>query len=148
VDVHTTEVVRRIFEMVASGTPMCSVKTTLEAEEVLAPGGGRRWSRTTLREMIQDDSYRPHTLEELTKLLQEASVVPLDPEKRYGICWYGKRRTKVRQIAEIGPEGERISGIFLLRDGFYTENITSPREGAPARSGLGRSGICAMATPT
>jgi site-specific DNA recombinase len=107
VDGAAMGVVQKIFEMVASGTPMWAVKTTLEAEKVSAPGGGRRWSQTTLREMIQDDSYRPHTHKELTELVHEAIVVLLDPEKRYGICWYGRRRTKVRQVAEAGPDGER-----------------------------------------
>jgi hypothetical protein len=34
------EVVRYIFEMVVSGTPMWKVRTSLEAEGVPAPNGG------------------------------------------------------------------------------------------------------------
>jgi site-specific DNA recombinase len=135
-DVHAMGVVERIFEMVASGRPMWSVKTALEAEGVSAPGGGMRWSQTTLREMIQDDSYRPHTLEELTELVHEAVVAPLDPEKHYGICWYGRRRTKVKQIAEVSPDGER-------RYRHKQETAIRPREewiGVPVPdSGIPRS---------
>jgi site-specific DNA recombinase len=109
VDDVAMRVVRRIIEMVASGTPMWRVKTTLEAEEVPAPGGGKRWSQTTLRQMLRDDSYRPHSTEELSSLgnLPAAVVAALDPKKRYGVSWYGRRRTKVRPVAEFGPDGER-----------------------------------------
>jgi site-specific DNA recombinase len=80
VDGAAMGVVRRIFEMVASGTPMWAVKTALEAEGVSAPGGGRRWSQTTLRQILQDDSYRPHFIEELAELGNlSAAVVVLRP---------------------------------------------------------------------
>ena len=83
-DETNIEVVRHIFEMVVSEAPMWKVKTTLEAEGVPAPNGGKRWSPTTLREIIQEDSYRPHTVEELAELVPATVVNSLDPEKRYG----------------------------------------------------------------
>ena len=100
-------VVQRIFEEVASGVPMWSVKATLEAEGIPAPGGGKRWSQTTLREMIQSDCYRPHTVEELMELVPATVVASLDHDKRHGVLWYGRRRTKVKQVAELGPDGKR-----------------------------------------
>jgi site-specific DNA recombinase len=107
VDETAIGVVRRIFEAVASGTPMWAVKAALEAEGIPAPGGGRRWSQTTLREMIQSDSYKPHTVEEFMELVSTAVVASLDPDKRYGISWYGRRRTRLKQVAECGPNGQR-----------------------------------------
>ncbi len=106
-DETTMEVVRRIFEMVASGAPMWTVKTTLEAEGIPAPSGGSRWSMTTLRKIIQDDSYRPYTIEELGELVPAVVVASLDPEMHYGVSWYGRRKTKRKQVAEIGPDGKR-----------------------------------------
>jgi hypothetical protein len=100
-------VVRHIFEEVAAGTPMWAVKVALETEEVPAPGGGKRWSQTTLREMIQSDSYRPHTVEELLELVPATVAASLDPDKRYGVSWYGRRRTRNKQVAETGADGTR-----------------------------------------
>jgi hypothetical protein len=37
--------------------------------------------------MIQGDSYRPHTVEELMELVPVAVVASLDPDKRYGVSW-------------------------------------------------------------
>jgi site-specific DNA recombinase len=107
VDTAAMAVVRRVFETVALGAPMWTAKTTLEAEGIPAPNGGKRWSPTTLREMILDDCYRPHGVEELAELVPAAVVALLDPEKRYGICWYGRRRTRLEQVAETGPDGKR-----------------------------------------
>jgi site-specific DNA recombinase len=80
VDGAAMGVVRRIFEAVASGTPMRTVKAALEGEGIPAPGGGKRWSQTTLREMIQSDSYKPHAVEELMELLPAAVVAALAPD--------------------------------------------------------------------
>jgi site-specific DNA recombinase len=100
---------------------MWAVKAALEAEGIPAPGGGRRWSQTTLREMIQGDSYKPHTVEELTELVPAAVVASLDPAKRYGVSWYGRRRTRLKQVAENGPDGER-------RYRHKQETTAKPRE--------------------
>ena len=35
----------------------------------------------------------------------------LDPSKLYGVWWYNRRRTSVRQIAEHGPEGRRYRKV-------------------------------------
>src|SRR4051794_7489651 len=91
VDEAAIAVVRRVFEMVVSGAPMWTVKTTLEAEGVPAPSGGKRWSMTTLREMVHDDCYKAHTVGELTQLVPGAVVTSLNPDKRYGVSWYGRR---------------------------------------------------------
>ena len=62
---------------------------------------------TTLRKIIQDDSYRPYTIEELGELVPAVVVASLDPEIHYGVSWYGRRKTKRKQVAEIGPDGKR-----------------------------------------
>jgi site-specific DNA recombinase len=136
VDDTAMGVVRRIFEAVASGTPMWGVKAALEIEGIPAPGGGKRWSPTTLREMIQSDAYRPHTVEEFMELVPTPVAASLDPDKSYGISWYGKRKTRLRQVAETGPNGQRTYR-------HKQETTAKPREewvGVPVPdSGLPRS---------
>jgi site-specific DNA recombinase len=112
------------------------VKTTLEAEGVPAPNGGKQWSPTTLREMIQDDCSKPHTVEELMELVPATVVASLNPEKRYGVSWYGRRRTRLKQVAEVGSDGKR-------RYRRKQETVIRPREewvGVPVPdSGIQRS---------
>jgi site-specific DNA recombinase len=107
VDEAKMMVVRRIFEMVATRTAIRSIKKRLEAEGVPAPRGGKTWSTRTLRAMVLNDCYLPHTTEELSSLISPEVVDKLDPEKLYGILWYGKRRVTVKQVAEYDADGRR-----------------------------------------
>jgi len=66
---------------------------------VPTPGGGKLWHAKMLRYYILDDVYKPHTHAEIMALVNArqmaASVAArLDPNKRYGIWWFNRRRTK------------------------------------------------------
>jgi len=93
-------VVRRIFEAVASGEGFYGVERMLESEGVRGPksvkypAGALRWSRVTLRNIILNDLYRPHTYEEAKELVSPEAATTLDPEKRYGIWRFGKHRAE------------------------------------------------------
>jgi hypothetical protein len=96
-EIHT---VRRIFEAVASGKGFRSVERMLESEGVRGPKSVRypdsssRWNRVTLRSIVLNDLYRPHTHEEVKELVPSEAAAALDPQKRYGIWRFGKRRTE------------------------------------------------------
>jgi site-specific DNA recombinase len=107
VDEITMTLVRRIFEMVATGMAIRSVKKQLEAEGVPAPRGGKTWSTRTICAIMVNDCYLPHTTEELSKLISPEVVGRLDSKKLYGISWYGKRRVTVKQVADRDADGRR-----------------------------------------
>src|SRR5215217_3299862 len=61
--------VRRLFRMVGiEGAALWAVKRTFEDDGVLTVGGGKRWHPSTVREMILNDVYFPHTHAELEAL--------------------------------------------------------------------------------
>jgi site-specific DNA recombinase len=108
VDEVTMPVVRRIFEMIgAEGQSLWAVKKILERERVPTPSGARYWSQAFLRICVHNDAYRPHLYEEVVNLVSEEVASKLDPGRSYGIWWYGKQRHVQKQIATIGPDGER-----------------------------------------
>jgi site-specific DNA recombinase len=108
VNEETMPIVRRVFEMVGvQGLPIRTVKRVFECEEIPTPNGGQWWSAKTIRDIILDDCYRPHTFEEVRELVGQDVAATLNPEGNYGISWYGRRRTSVKQIVELGPEGKR-----------------------------------------
>jgi site-specific DNA recombinase len=107
VDVETMPVVRRILRMFGEGPSIRGVRYALEREGVTAPSGGRRWSRTTVKNIVLDDCYRPHTIEELETLVTREVVARLEPGKLYGVSWWGRRRTSIKQVSENVPEGRR-----------------------------------------
>ena len=87
-------VVRHVFEMIAKGSPLHVIKTTLDREGVPTPRGNSPWNKITIRRYLLSDIYKPHTVEELRTLGVAADVLDrLDPEKRYGVWWFGVDRT-------------------------------------------------------
>jgi site-specific DNA recombinase len=108
VDQEQTRVVERIFYMVGvEGVSINGVKRAFEREGVPTPGGARFWSKTSIRETIKEDVYKPHTYDEVSALVAPEVAARLDPEKRYGIWWYNRRRTTKKVIAGVGQNGQR-----------------------------------------
>jgi len=104
IDPETMLVVRRIFDMLAQGESLYGVVTALERQGIKPPGAHNRsgkWDRTFVRKhVIEDDVYKPHAAEEL----KAARVTcKLDDDKRYGIFWYNRYRTKT--IKTTVPDG-------------------------------------------
>ena len=85
--------VRRIFDLVASGESIAGTIRIMDAEGFAAPQG-KRWQRPTVREIILDDSYLPHTPEEVGELVSPAVHERLT-EPYCGI-WYYNRRESVK----------------------------------------------------
>lgn len=99
-------IVRRIFEAVAGGASLWSVKRTLDTEGVPTPSGRARfWSQTYLKKLIMQDAYRPHAYEEVAALVSADVADKLDPGSRHGILWYGRQRHHHSQRSENGPNG-------------------------------------------
>jgi site-specific DNA recombinase len=113
VDDERMEVVRRIVRMIGTeGSTLYAVKRTLEREGVPTADGGKFWSAKVLRTCVLDDVYRPHSRDELSAMVDAGQMTPevfgrLDPEKRYGVWWFNRRRTRRTQVSEPGANGER-----------------------------------------
>jgi site-specific DNA recombinase len=109
--------VRRVFRMVGvEGATFYRVKKTLEREGFSPPKGGRYWLVTTLRQMIRDDVYKPLAPEEIAALVREGLMSPevasgLDPERRYGIWWYNRRR-------HVRTRATRPDGSYYWKQGI------------------------------
>ena len=91
-------VVRRIFGMLDEGRSIHAVQVALEQDGVEAPRGGRRWSRDTIKNMVREDTYLPHSSGEIAALVTEGSMSEevysgLDPDQPYGIAYYGRTRS-------------------------------------------------------
>jgi site-specific DNA recombinase len=92
----------------AEGKTLHAAKKILDREGVPTPGLAPYWSRHFIRSRILDDVYRPHTYAEVRELVAPEVAARLDPEKRYGIWYYNRRRRKREQVAEIGPDGSKV----------------------------------------
>lgn len=108
IDEPRIQVVRDIFRMIAEeSTPLTTVRSTLERRGIPAPGGGRRWFRSTIRKIVQNDCYRSHTHQEIQRLVSPEVAAALDPESSCGVSWWGRRRVTEKQVAETMSVGTR-----------------------------------------
>ncbi len=69
-------VARRIFRLVSSGSSLYGVKRSLELDGVPLPGNGgkprgRFWSLPFLRKVVRADVYKPHTPDEIARMVAE-----------------------------------------------------------------------------
>ena len=112
IDEQTMPVVRRIFEMVASGSSLNSIAERLSREGVRVPYSRSRsvkwWNVTFLRNcIVKDDVYRPHTYEEIAALVTPEVAAKLDPRERYGVWWFNRRKSKTTQVSVPDGNGRR-----------------------------------------
>ncbi len=138
IDEPRMQVVRDIFRMIAEeSTPLTTVRSALEVRGVPAPGGGRRWFRSTIRKIVQNDCYRPHTHQEIQRLVSPEVAAALDPESNYGVNWWGRRRVTERQVAETMTDGTRryrrsYKTLYKPRDEWIA--IPVPDSGIPTEA--------------
>src|SRR3954452_16637823 len=83
--------------IVAEGTPLHAVKKCLEREGVPAPKGGKYWSRSYIRRVVKEDSYKPHLCEEIESLVTPEVPSTLDRSKNYGIWWFNQYHAPINR---------------------------------------------------
>ena len=121
VDPERMAVVRRIFEMLDAGAAIHAVQVALEQDGIEPPQGRSRcWSRNTICNIVREDTYLVHPPEELAGLVTEGLLDKtvhsgLDPEKPYGIAYFGRTRSsyvstrsKKRKVEAV-PRSEWIA---------------------------------------
>jgi site-specific DNA recombinase len=140
VDEEAMRVVRRIFRMVGSEhQTLYGVKRTFEREGIPTPAGARFWHAKCIRNYISEDVYKPHTRDEIMAMVDagqmSASVATsLDPNKRYGIWWFNRRRTRRTQVSEVGSDGARTykkKGQYVQRPKEEWVAVPVPDSGIP-----------------
>ncbi len=134
VDEAAMAVVHRIFRMVGvEGKTAHAVKAAFEREGVPSPGRAAYWNKTFVRECILDDVYRPHAFEEVEALVSADVAARLDPQKRYGIWWFNRRRQKRTQVSENGTGGrsyrQRTTTVMKPKEEWIA--VPVPESGVP-----------------
>ena len=133
VDEAKMRVVRRIFEDVAAGKTLRSIIKKLDEEGVPTPGRARLWGQAYIKQLVAHDAYRPHTYEEVKTLVSAEVASRLDPNERYRIWWFGRKRYRHGQKTENGPDGRRYrktkKGVWQDREQWIA--VPVPDSGIP-----------------
>ena len=112
------EVVRRIFRSVADGASVRSVRPSLEREGVIAASGIVRWNHTTIRNILTNDLYAPHTSAEVAEVVEPAVAARLEEGCLFGLWAWNTRKSTRRK------GWDESAGEFKIR---YTKT-PPPRE--------------------
>jgi site-specific DNA recombinase len=100
-------VVKKIFHLAAGGWGMMKIHSHLYAQGIPSPKGAPVWDRRVVHDLVMNDVYRPHTFTEIAALVAPEVAARLDPNKEYGISWYGQRKVTVRTVSEPDGRGGR-----------------------------------------
>jgi site-specific DNA recombinase len=126
VDAERMAVIERIFRMVGvEGYTMNATRLAFNREGVRPPSG-EFWSPKYIREAIKDDVYRSHSYEEVAELVSSDVAARLDPNKRYGIWYFNRRRYVTKQVSVNGPEGRTYRRTTKVFDKPGAEWIAVP----------------------
>jgi site-specific DNA recombinase len=130
VDEPAAGVVRRIFDLVGNQGKTVSATVNLLNEQAIPSPAGGKWNTKTIRTMILDDIYRPHTAAELALLGVEG------PEGS-GVRYYGRRRVK----SFVDPETYAKKTQMTHTDpetwiGVAVPNLGVPRAAVDARAAI------------
>src|SRR5918997_2245123 len=99
------EVVRRIFRSVADGASVRSVRPSLEREGVIAASGIVRWNHTTIRNILTNDLYAPHTSAEVAEVVEPAVAARLEEGCLFGLwAWNTRKNTRRKGWDESAGE--------------------------------------------
>src|ERR671913_2429840 len=111
VDEEKMAVVKRIFRWIGvEGWAIRRVRKALDDLGVEPPGSHMNksglWNEWQIRRVLRNDAYKSHPFEEIESFVTSEVAVSLDPEKSYGIWWWGKERHRTKQTSEQKPSGK------------------------------------------
>ena len=118
VDEEQMAVIRRVFRMAgAEGVSLYAIRKALHREGIPSPGGAKLWRQGYLQEAILDDIYRPHTFEEIEGIVSPEVRDKLDPDRRYGVLYYDRRRQSKKKVAAKGQDGKPYRYAYKTLEG-------------------------------
>jgi len=89
VDEGEMPTVRRILQEAAPGAGIKTITDRLNAERVPTPRGGPMWNRPSVRDLIESNLYKPHTVDDLRESgVSEEVLKNLDAGSVYGLYTY------------------------------------------------------------
>lgn len=124
-------VVRRIFQMAGvERTTIYAIRRHLEGAALKTPSGKAKWDSSYVRGLLLNDLYKPHSFEEIRKIVSPEVAARLDPKEKYGVWWAGRKSFKRKKVAENGPDGRRYRYTYKVEERAPEERIGVPVPGS------------------
>jgi site-specific DNA recombinase len=121
------EIVRRVFYMAGvEKTTIYAIRQDLKRRGLRTPSGKADWDHTFVRGLLLNDLYKPHTFEEIRRIVSPEVAERLDPEARYGVWWSGRRAFQRKLVSKNTPDGRSYKYRYKV-----TERAPEDRIGVP-----------------
>jgi site-specific DNA recombinase len=121
------EVIRRIFYMAGvEKTTIYAIRQDLERRGLRTPSGKTGWDHSFIRGFLVNDLYKPHTFEEIRRIVSPELAARLDPEARYGVWWSGRRAFERKLVSKNGPNGRQYKYRYKVKERAPEDRIAVP----------------------
>jgi site-specific DNA recombinase len=121
------EVVRRIFYMAGvEKTTIYAIRQDLERRGLRTPSGKAGWDHSFIRGFLVNDLYKPHTFEEIRRIVSAEVAARLDPEARYGVWWSGRKAFERKLVSKNSPNGRHYKYRYKVKERAPEERIGVP----------------------
>src|SRR5215212_4097586 len=121
------EVVRRIFYMAGvEKMTIYAIKQHLERGGLRTPSGKTDWDHSFIRGFLVNDLYKPHTFEEIRRIVSPELAARLDPEARYGVWWSGRKAFERKLVSKNGPNGREYKYSYKVKERAPEDRIAVP----------------------
>src|SRR5215218_956771 len=134
IDEEKIRIIRRKFHMVGvDKVRVHGVITAFKKEGIPTPTGKKGWERAIVKRLIWEDSYKPHSFEELEDIVSPEVLSGLDQDKSYGVYYFNRERVLTHQVVEETPQGRRYKKKTrrILKDRSEWIAIPVPDAGIP-----------------
>src|SRR5215211_8024826 len=121
------EIVRRIFYMAGvEKRTIYAIRQDLERRGLRTPSGKTGWDHSFIRRFLVNDLYKPHTFEEIRRIVSSEVAARLDPAARYGVWWSGRKAFERKLVSKNGPNGRHYKYSYKVKERPPAERIAVP----------------------
>jgi site-specific DNA recombinase len=107
-------------------TTIYAIKQDLERRGLRKPSGKTDWDHNFVRGLLLNDLYKPHTFEEIRRIVSPEVAARLDAEKRYGVWWFGKKAFERKLVSKNGPDWRSYRYSYKVKERAPEERIGVP----------------------
>jgi site-specific DNA recombinase len=101
------EIVQHVFYMAGvEKATIYAIRMDLKRMGLKTPSGKADWDHTFVRGLLLNDLYKPHTFEEIRRIVSPEVAERLDPEARYGVWWSGRRAFQRKLVSKNTTDGQ------------------------------------------
>jgi site-specific DNA recombinase len=121
------EIVQHVFYMAGvEKATIYAIRMDLKRMGLKTPSGKADWDHTFVRGLLLNDLYKPHTFEEIRRIVSPEVAERLDPEARYGVWWSGRRAFQRKLVSKNTTDGRSYKYRYKV-----TERAPEDRIGVP-----------------